>query len=100
MKPATQKIAEKVSKYFVDKPVVNDCFFWTYARGKERIGSDVDVLVETEKVNDISIFDWVQMREELHKKLRKRVDMSDINALQKYIEGYIHHDKTLIYEDR
>jgi len=63
MKHATEKVAQKFSKYFVDKPIVKACLFGSYARGEERRGSDVAVLVEMGKVNNIDIFDRVQLEE-------------------------------------
>ena len=92
------KLIEKIRKYFADKPISKVYLFGSYARGEERRGSDVDLLVEMIEPNDITIFDWVQMEDELKKKLRKRVDIGDIKALDKYIAPYVNKDKILLYE--
>lgn len=73
--------------------------FGSYSRGEEKRGSDVDILVELEPVNDITLFTWVEMEDDLEHILRKKVDMGDVMAVSKYIKPNVEKDKVLIYEN-
>ena len=100
MKPTTEKMIAKISAYFADKPIVRAYLFGSYSRGEERRGSDVDLLVEMEKENDIDLFDWARMIDELGKKIRHKVDLVDDLGLSKYVRPYVESDKILIYEQK
>jgi predicted nucleotidyltransferase len=93
-----EKLIQKIRNYLIDKPIDKAYLFGSYARNEQRRGSDVDILVECQKDNDLSIFDWVQMEFELKNILRKKVDLSDRAALDKLIMPFIEKDKILIYE--
>lgn len=92
------KLIEKIRKYFSDKPISKVYLFGSYARGEERRGSDVDLLVELEPTNNLDLFDWLRMVYELEKKMKKRVDMVDEIGLSKYVRPFVEKDKILIYE--
>ena len=54
--------------------------FGSAARGQMKPTSDVDILVEIG--NDISLLDFVGIKQELEKKLRRRVDLVEYKALK------------------
>ncbi|TAF73986.1 MAG: nucleotidyltransferase [Bacteroidetes bacterium] len=97
MKPTTEKMIAKIRAYFADKPIVRAYLFGSYSRGEEKRGSDVDLLVELEPINDIDLFDWARMVDELEKKIKHKVDMLDTLGLSKYVKKYVENDKILIY---
>lgn len=92
------KLIEKIRKYFADKPISKVYLFGSYARGEERRGSDVDLLVEMIEPNDISLFDWIEMEENLRSIVRKKIDMVNALGISKYIKPFVEKDKILIYE--
>lgn len=98
MKPTTEKMIAKIRAYFADKPIVKAYLFGSYSRGEERRGSDVDLLVELEPLNDLTLFSWVDMEEEIKKKIRHKVDMIDNEGLSKFVRPFVEKDKILIYE--
>ncbi|TAF73983.1 MAG: nucleotidyltransferase [Bacteroidetes bacterium] len=98
MKPTTEKMIAKIRAYFADKPIVRAYLFGSYSRGEEKRGSDVDLLVELEPINDITLFTWAEMEEDLEKIIRKKVDMGDVFGLSKFIKPYVEKDRILIYE--
>ncbi len=98
MKPKTEKMIAKIKAYFVDKPIVRAYLFGSYSRGEEKKGSDVDILVELEPKNDITLFTWVEMQDEIKKKIRHKVDMVDNLGLSKFVRPFVEKDKILIYE--
>ena len=92
------KLIEKIRKHFADKPISKVYLFGSYARGEERRGSDVDLLVEMIEPNDISLFDWIEMEENLRSIVRKKIDMVNALGISKYIKPFVEKDKVLIYE--
>ena len=82
----------------MDKPIEKAYLFGSYARNEQRRGSDVDILVECVKDNDLDLFDWARMIDDLQILLKKKVDLVDRLALDKLLTPYVDKDKILIYE--
>ena len=61
--------------------------FGSYLRGEQRKDSDIDVLVEFDKVN--SLFDLADMEFYLEDVLGKEVDLVPKDSLRKHIGKYI-----------
>ena len=78
MKPTTEKMIAKISAYFADKPIVRAYLFGSYLRGEERRGSDVDLLVELEPVNNVTLFSWVEMEDTLEKLINNGISFFSI----------------------
>jgi predicted nucleotidyltransferase len=57
--------------------------FGSCARGQQTPDSDIDLLVELEPGRDL--FDLVELKQELEKKLRRRVDVLTEQSLSPYI---------------
>lgn len=64
--------------------------FGSYARGEEKQGSDVDVLVEF--LDGATLFDLAGLGDFLEEKLRCKVDIVSQKAIRKEIEPYIYGD--------
>jgi len=61
--------------------------FGSYARGEEKKGSDIDLLVEIEK--DISLFDFAGIKVELEEKFRKNFDLVEYGAIKPALKNRI-----------
>ena len=57
--------------------------FGSYVKGKQRKKSDLDILVEFEKVPDL--FTYIEIEEFISKKLNMKVDLVVKSALKPYI---------------
>ena len=72
-----------LKKYKVNKVGIFDSF----ATGKTKKKSDVDLLVEFEDV--IDLFDFVHLTDEIQKVLKVKVDLSTPDAIKPYIKPMI-----------
>jgi len=70
-------------KYKVSKVGI----FGSFATGKPKKESDVDLLVEFDDV--IDLFDFVHLTDELQKILKTKVDLSTPDAIKPYIKPMI-----------
>lgn len=61
--------------------------FGSYRRGKQRKGSDLDILVEFEE--EPSLFKFLELEEHLSKILKRKVDLVMKSALKPYIGKHI-----------
>jgi predicted nucleotidyltransferase len=72
-----------LQKYKVNKVGI----FGSFATGKTKKKSDVDLLVEFEDV--IDLFDFVHLTDEIQKVLKIKVDLSTPDAIKPYIKPVI-----------
>ena len=72
-----------LKKYKVNKVGI----FSSFATGKTKKKSDVDLLVEFEDV--IDLFDFVHLTDEIQKVLKVKVDLSTPDAIKPYIKPMI-----------
>jgi predicted nucleotidyltransferase len=72
-----------LKKYKVNKVGI----FGSFAIGKTKKKSDVDLLVEFEDV--IDLFDFVHLTDEIQKVLKVKVDLSTPDAIKPYIKPVI-----------
>ncbi len=72
-----------LKKYKVNKVGI----FGSFARGKTKKKSDVDLLVEFEDV--IDLFDFVHLTDELQRILKVKVDLSTPDAIKPYVKPRI-----------
>ena len=61
--------------------------FGSYARGDEKPESDVDVLVEYIELPDL--FELIKLEIELEKKLKKKIDLLEINSIRNELSSQI-----------
>lgn len=79
-------ILEKLSPYKPKKISV----FGSYARGENREGSDLDLLVEFP--NTINLLDLVGLEQELSEILGIKVDLVTEGSLSPYVRPYVEKD--------
>ncbi|TAF73980.1 MAG: nucleotidyltransferase domain-containing protein [Bacteroidetes bacterium] len=98
MKPTTEKMIAKIRAYFVDKPIVRAYLFGSYSRGEEKRGSDVDLLVESVSNSDLSLWDYIEMENDLKKIIHKKVDLFEKSMISRFVIHHVEQNKKLIYE--
>lgn len=68
--------------------------FGSYARGEQKKGSDIDILVKTRKT--VSLFGFVGIKLEAEKILGKKVDLVEYSALKPRLRENILKDEVRI----
>jgi len=69
--------------------------FGSYARNEETENSDIDILYAFE--DKYSLFDLMHMKEFLHEKLNRRVDLVSKNYLNKHVKPFVEKDLKVLY---
>jgi len=91
-------IKEKISPIFDTYGIKNAFIFGSYSRGEQKKGSDIDLLVEIKK--PMGVYDFIELKYLLEKKLRTKVDLVSKKAINKHLKPYIEKDLINIYESR
>jgi hypothetical protein len=93
---------DEIKKVLRDyKPVLKNKYnvntlgiFGSYVRGKQAGDSDLDILVDF--TTPISLFEFIDMEEELSKLLHVKIDLVSRNALKPYIGKRILNEVQLV----
>ena len=89
-------IREVIGSYFRSQPVIKAYVFGSYARGESVSGSDIDLLVELDHSSPVGLR-FIQMKLDLEKILRLKVDLVSANGVSRYIKPIIDKEKQLVY---
>ena len=85
-KTIIEKIKKKIVPLLKKKGIKKAGIFGSYARGEEKNGSDIDILIEAPK--NIG-FGFVGIQFELEKKLDKKVDLLSYKAIHHLLKEKI-----------
>ena len=98
IRKSKDKIFESIKDYFSDKPIEKAYVFGSFARNTSiSMDSDIDILVVFKKPNKITLFDLIQMKEELSNKTGREIDLVEEGQELKSIKNAIQKEKVLIY---
>ena len=81
-----EEIKKKIVKILKKNNVVRAGIFGSYAKGEEKKGSDIDILIE---VDNIGLFDLVGIKLDLEDELDKKVDLLTYRSIHPYIKENI-----------
>jgi len=95
MKSSIEKIKNKIMDVLKKNGVVRAGIFGSYARGEEKNGSDIDILIEV-KTKPFSLFDLVGLEMELEKILGVKVDLLTYKGVSPHLKEYILSDEVRI----
>ena len=95
-----QQMIPKIQAFFASQPIKKAWLFGSYSRGEERPDSDVDILVEYEDSDNISLFAISRMISALKKILNKNVDLVEEGCILPFAENSVYKDRILIYEGK
>ncbi len=87
-----------IQNYFRTKPVRKAYVFGSYARNEQTKNSDLDILVDIDSNENVSLFEFGRMLEDLKELLKVEIDLVAEDGLSKHIRPFIEKDKVLIYE--
>lgn len=70
--------------------------FGSHARGEQKAGSDLDLLVNFKK--PVDFFELYDVEQKLSKLFNKKIDLVTTKGLNKHIRPYVQNDLQVIYE--
>ena len=79
--------------------VVKAGIFGSFAKGKAKKKSDIDILIEV-KARKFSLFDLIRLEMELEKKLGRKVDLLTYNSIHPLLKKKILSEEIRIYEEK
>lgn len=88
-----EKLKPKIIKILKKKGIKKASIFGSYARGEQKKGSDIDILIEPPEGMGL---EFVGLNLELEKELGIRVDLVSYNGLNRHIKKYILADEVRI----
>lgn len=91
MKKSVQEIKEKILPVLKEHKVTKAGIFGSYARGEEKKGSDVDILIEIHE--SVSIYGLIELKILLEKRLKKKVDLVEYSLIRKELKSRILNDE-------
>lgn len=89
-------IQEKISPILRAYGIKKASVFGSVSRGDDRPDSDVDLLVELGRPMDL--YAYIDLQDEIEKKLQKKVDIVTNKSLNKFMAPYILKELKTIYE--
>ena len=94
MRPELIEIQKKVVPLLKKYGVVRAGIFGSYARGEQKKGSDIDMLIKVKR--GISLLDLVDLEKVLELKLSKKVDLLTYGGIHPMLKERILHDEVKI----
>ena len=88
-----KELKSKIIKILKQKGIKKAGIFGSYARGEQKKGSDIDILIEPPKGMGM---EFIGLNLELEKELGLKVDLISYNGLNRHIKGYILADEVKI----
>lgn len=88
------KIKNKALPILKNAGVIRSALFGSYASGKNRKNSDVDLLVDLPR--GISLFDLADLQNKLEKALKNKVDLVTYNSLHPLLRNKILEEQIAI----
>jgi len=88
------RLAQLKPRLEQEYPISELGIFGSYARGEQRSGSDLDVLITFEQ--PVTLFDLVRLENELTEELGVEVDLVTKDSLQPRIESRVTDDLVVV----
>ncbi|MEK6850150.1 MAG: nucleotidyltransferase family protein [Nanoarchaeota archaeon] len=88
MKPNIEDLKHKIVKVLKKNNVARAGIFGSYARGEQKKGSDIDILIEV-KGKKFSLIDLIGLEMKLRKATKKKVDLLTYNGISPYLRNSI-----------
>jgi len=89
---------DTIANYFKNKPVEKAWIFGSYARNKQSVSSDLDLLIQFSKQNAIDLFDYAEIKLDLEDLTGLKVDLVEDGQAYQSIDNQIQKEKVLVYE--
>jgi len=93
-----QTIINKLQAFFPAYPIEKAWIFGSFARGEETRKSDIDIMVRFDKDNQISLFDYIGIMNDLEDLCHRKIDLVEEGQLRNWAQKSVEQEKILIYE--
>ena len=94
-----QEMIPKIQHFCVGQPIKKAWLFGSCSRGEETSESDVDILVEYDRLHErISLMRIAGMMIGLEDLLHRKVDMVESGRLLPFAQDSVERDKFLVYD--
>jgi hypothetical protein len=90
----------KLAKICQENDVAFLALFGSFARGKQKKKSDIDIAIEYDVDKRKSLLDLVNLEYELKKLFKRKVDLGIFSSLSPYIIEGVKKEMRIIYEKR
>jgi len=94
--------AETIKKQIVpilkSQDIIKASVFGSFVNGEASENSDVDILIEYNKDNKKTLFDFVGLKFDLEKELKRKVDLLTYDSLNPLLKDIILNEQQVIYE--
>lgn len=92
-------IVNSLKEYLKTQPVQKAWVFGSFSRGEERPDSDIDLLVQYDRVNHkVGLFTIIRIQQQLEQIVGRNVDLVEDGTLMPFAVQSANNDKILIYE--
>jgi predicted nucleotidyltransferase len=96
--PDRKSLIKCITEFFKkDGRVSKAWLFGSYARGEERIGSDIDLMVSYSSKASGTLLDYADITFHLESILKRKVDLVEEGFVKSFATTSINEDKILIY---
>ena len=89
---------DTIRQYLATQPIKRAWLFGSCSRGEDTSDSDIDILVEYNDSDAISLMTISGIITSLSKKLNRKIDLVEEGCLLPFAQTSVEHDKQLIYE--
>jgi len=93
-------LKEKLLKICEENDVIYMAIFGSFVSGKQKKKSDIDILIKYRNGVKKSLLDLVGLELKLSRLFGRKVDLGEIEALNKYVKKEILTSMRVIYEKR
>ena len=93
------KIEEKLLKIIQENDVSFMAIFGSFVRGEQRKKSDIDIAIQFDKNAKKSLFDLIDLENELKNLFRRKVDLGIYDTIKPHAIENVKKEMKVIYED-
>lgn len=89
---------EKLLNIFTENNIAFMALFGSFAAGRQKTQSDIDIIIKFDKSTEKSLFDLVHAENEFKKLFKRKVDLLTPGSLSPYLKKDILSSMKVIYE--
>lgn len=90
-------LINQLKAYFQQHPIEKAWLFGSFARKEESYDSDIDLLVRFKQPNQLDLFDYIGMKQELEDITGRQIDLVEEGQLLGNVKPIVELEKMLIY---
>src|SRR3989344_5213365 len=91
-KDTLDNIKEKILPILKQHKVTRAGIFGSYARGEQKKGSDVDILVEIDD-DDLGLLGFIRLKNILERAIKRKIDLVEYSIIRKELRESILNDE-------